>query len=111
MNNVPTTQTGESAIAATATGLVVGATVTPTQVRRPWRSTIRTVFQATVAGAAAAPLVYAAATQESPELATGAAGTLLVVAGGVTRVMALPVVEQFLRKFVPFLAAAPTPKA
>lgn len=83
---------------------------TPTQVRRPWRATIRTVFQAGVSAAAAAPVVYAAATQESAELATGAAGTVLVVSGAVTRVMALPVVEDFLQRFIPWLAATPADK-
>lgn len=80
-----------------------------TQTRHPWRAVVRTVFQATIAGAAAAPIVYQAATQESPELAGGAAATVLVVSGAITRVMALPVVEQFLRRFVPFLAASDTP--
>ncbi|MDI6911496.1 hypothetical protein [Nocardioides sp.] len=100
----------ETTTVTTPTGVVVGAAVTPTQVRRPWRSTIRTVFQAAVAAAAAAPLVYQAATQDSPELATGAAGAFLAVSAGVTRVMALPVTERFLRRFLPFLAAAPKPK-
>lgn len=93
---------------AATTGAQVVA-VTPTQVRRPWRATVRTLFQATIAAAAASPIVYQAATTESPELATGAAGTFLAVAAAVTRVMALPVVEQFIRRFVPFLAAAPKP--
>jgi hypothetical protein len=79
----------------------------PTQVRRPWRTTVRSVFQAVVAGSAAAPLVYQAITQESPEAATGAGATLLLVTGAVTRVMALPSVEEWLRRFVPFLAANP----
>ena len=80
-----------------------------TQTRHPWRATVRTVVQATIAGAAAAPIVYQAATQESPELAGGAPATVLVVSGAITRIMALPVVEQFLRRFVPFLAASDTP--
>jgi hypothetical protein len=81
--------------------------VEPTQVRHPWRATVRTVFAAVVAFASMAPLIYQAATGDSPERATGVAAIGLAVAGGVTRVLALPVVEQFLRRFVPFLAAQP----
>ena len=76
------------------------------QVARPWRATVRTVLQALVGLCAAAPLVYEAAVQGDAATATGAAGTVLVVAGAVTRVMALPVVEEWLERFVPWLAAA-----
>jgi hypothetical protein len=78
-----------------------------TQVRRPWRSTVRTIFQAVVAAAAAAPGVYSAATHHNADAATGWAAGGLAVAAAVTRVMALPAVETFLQRFVPFLAAEP----
>lgn len=78
-----------------------------TQVRRPWRTTARTVFQAIVGVAAATPVIYAAAAQESPELATGAAAIVVGGAGVITRVMALPQVEDLLQRFVPWLAADP----
>lgn len=84
-------------------------TAQPTQVRRPWRSTVRTVFQAVVAGAAVAPSVYEAATHHNPEAATGWAAGGLFIAGAITRVMALPKVEELLQRFVPFLAAQPKP--
>lgn len=76
-----------------------------TQVRHPWRTTVRTVFQAVVALAAGLPLVVAA---------TGGAklagvGTALVVAAAVTRVMSLPWTESFLQAFLPFLSAEPSP--
>lgn len=77
----------------------------PTQIRRPWRSTARTVFQAAIALAAMWGLVVEAL--GLPDWAWVSAS--LVVAGGVTRVMALPAVETFLRTFVPFLSAAPNP--
>lgn len=80
-------------------------TTTPTQVKRPWRSTVRTAFQAVVAGAAMADPIYSAATHHDPAAATGYAALGLAIAAGVTRVMALPAVETFLRRFVPFLAA------
>lgn len=83
------------------------ARVTPTQVRRPWRATIRTVFAVTVAIAAMAPfLVEASGVEESAAPVVG----FLAIAGGVTRVMALPQVETFLRRFLPFLAATPKEK-
>lgn len=83
---------------------------TTTQSKHPWRAVARTVFAGLVSGAAMAPLVYQAATQADPALATGWAGTGLVIAGGVTRVLALPSVNVFLARFLPFLAAAPTPE-
>lgn len=79
----------------------------PTQVRRPWRSTLRTAFQALVAGAAVAPAVYSAATNHNADAATGWAALGLAIAAGITRVMALPSVETLLQRFVPFLAAQP----
>lgn len=71
----------------------------------PWRRTARTVFQAAVGLAALAPFVYTAATQQEPEAAYGGFATALAVSAGVTRVMALPGVEQWLQRFLPFLAA------
>ena len=81
----------------------VTVAVAPTQVRRPWRSVARTVFQALVALAAMWGLVVA--TLGLPDWAWVSAS--LAVAGGITRVMALPAVEAFLRTYLPFLAAAP----
>lgn len=84
-------------------GYAVG--IAPTQIRRPRRTVIRTVFQALVALCAMAP-VLVATTGLSPEQLPWLAG-VLAIAGIVTRVMALPQVEIFLRKFLPWLAAAP----
>lgn len=75
------------------------------QTQHPWRTTVRTVVQAVVGLCTASPLVYQAATQESPLLATGAAGTVLGVTGAVTRIMALPAVDRWLHAFVPWLAS------
>jgi hypothetical protein len=82
----------------------VAAPATATQRRFPWRTTVRTSFQAGVALAAGAPFIYQAATNHDPAAATGAAGAALAVAAGITRVMALPVVDKFIRRFLPFLA-------
>lgn len=78
-----------------------------TQAEHPWRATTRTVFAIVVALAAMAPVIYTAATMASPEAATGAAAGVLAIAGAVTRIMALPGVEAFLKRFAPWLAAAP----
>lgn len=89
----------------------VDVVVTPTQVRRPWRSTIRTVFQALVGLAALAPLIAAAVEEATGYDLDGVPFVVVALAGAaaVTRVMAIPAVEAFLRRFLPFLAAAPSP--
>lgn len=78
-----------------------------TQTEYPWQTVVRGLFQALVALAGAAPLIYAAFTQQDPALAAGGVGTVLAVMGGITRVMALPAVEGFLQAHLPWLAAAP----
>lgn len=76
-----------------------------TQSAHPWRATIRTVFTAVIALSALAPLIYVAAAQQSPELATGAVAGILAASGALTRIMAIPGVEAFLQRFAPWLAA------
>ena len=87
------------------TNPVVQAATQPTQVKRPWKAVARTVFQALVAFAVLAPSIYSAAASRDAGEATGYAAVGLAIAGGITRVMALPGVNNFLRRFVPFLAA------
>lgn len=83
---------------------VAVAAAPATQVRRPWRATVRTVFQLLVGLAAMLPLLAdAAGLEETTPVLAGA----LAVSAAVTRVMALPAVEAFLESFVPFLAASP----
>lgn len=93
---------------ATSTPGSVAVVVEPTQVRRPWRTTIRTGFQATVALASLIPFIVTGAygDAETPAVVT----QVVVVSGAVSRVMALPQVETFLRTFLPWLAAAPAPQ-
>lgn len=74
-------------------------------VHRVKARTIRTIIQAGLGLAAMAPVIYEAAAQESPELATGGAALGLAVSAGVTRVMAHPLVEAWLQEYVPWLAA------
>ena len=79
----------------------------PTQVKRPWRATARTVFQGVIGAAAMAAPVYEAATHNDPAAAGGYAALGLGICAGVTRVMALPGVNGWLERFLPFLAAEP----
>lgn len=74
-------------------------------VAKPRKRTFRTLFQALVGIAPMVPLIYEAATRHSPEAATGAAAVAITISGVVSRVMALPSVEAFLQKFVPWLSA------
>lgn len=77
----------------------------PTQVKRPWRATARTAFAGVVGFAALLPFIIQA-TGLDPEVYPWLAG-VLAIAAAVTRIMALPQVEAFLQRFVPFLSAAP----
>lgn len=79
--------------------------INPTQVRRPWRSTLRTVFQALLALCVLFPLLVdqtGLTVADAPWLAVP-----LAVAAAAARIMALPQVEEFLRDHLSFLAAAP----
>lgn len=75
-----------------------------TQTRYPWRATLRTAFAVIVGLAAALPAIVAAS--GVPET-SGAVSIALGVATGITRVMALPQVDELLRKFMPWLATEP----
>lgn len=77
-----------------------------TQTVRPWRTVVRTVFQMVVALATLVPLVVTGVYSDGAEV-PAAVAQVVVVAGAVTRVMSLPVVEDFLSKFFPWLAADP----
>lgn len=74
---------------------------------QPARRVARTIFQAIVGFAAMAPLIYSAATQHNPGEASGYAAIALAITGAITRIMALPQVDAFLKVFVPFLGSTP----
>lgn len=82
---------------------------TPTQVKRPWRATARTVLQGLLGFLALLPFIVRDSGLD-PEVYPWLGG-ILAVAAVVTRVMALPQVEAFLQKYVPFLAATPRQRA
>lgn len=76
---------------------------TPTQVTYSWRTTVRTAFQVIVALAAMWGVVVVT-------LGLGGlpwAAASVTVAAAITRLMALPQVDDFLTRFVPWLAATP----
>lgn len=77
---------------------------TPTQVKRPWRATVRTVFQFVLALATLLPFILTGVYSDA-DAAPAAVGQVLAVAATVTRVMALPQVEDFLQSWFPWLAA------
>lgn len=77
-----------------------------TQARHPWRATIRTIFAAGVSLAAIWALIVEAAGVDATAPLVAAT---LAVAGAVTRILAIPGVESWLRRFFPWLAAAPEP--
>lgn len=76
-----------------------------TQEQYPWHAVVRTVFQAVIGFAAMwALIVEALGVDETlPWVAAS-----LAVTGGITRVMAIPAVNEWLTKYVPWLAATPT---
>lgn len=70
----------------------------PTQVVHPWRATVRTLIQVVAALAVAVPGIVAAIESGNPGL-TGPVGVAAITAAGiVTRVMALPAVNDFLTR-------------
>lgn len=78
---------------------------TPTQTRHPWRATVRTVFASVVALLSLLPVIAATARLD----AVPAVAQVLTVAATVTRVLAIPGVDGWLREYLPFLAAEPKP--
>lgn len=71
---------------------------TTTQEKYPWRATARTGLAVALPMLAGAPLIYQAATGHDPTAAGAVAGAVLAVSAGITRVMALPVINAFLQK-------------
>lgn len=75
----------------------------PTQTRHPWRATARTVVAGAIALATLLPYIVAGA-----HIDTGpGVGQVLAVAAAVTRILAIPGVDDWLRTYLPFLAAEP----
>lgn len=80
-------------------------TAQPSQVARPWHATVRTTLAAVVSVVAVvAP--HASAVDWSD---TSTYGLAVAVVALVTRILADPRVEEFLRHRAPWIAADPTP--
>lgn len=99
--NVPLAEAARNDV---ATGDDVLVAVVPTQVRRPWRATVRTGVQALLAFATLVPFLVGGIYEDGDYPAIVA--QVVAVSAGVSRVMALPQVDEFLRRFAPFLSAA-----
>lgn len=77
--------------------------MTPTQTRYPWRATLRTVLAALVGALSLLPTIAVTAGIDT----VPAVAQAVVVAGAITRVLANPAVDAWLRRYLPWLAAAP----
>lgn len=78
-------------------------TPTATQTKYPWRATLRTVFAAGVALLSLLPVVALTAGIDT----VPAVAQVLAVIAAVTRVLAIPGVDGWLRKYLPWLATSP----
>lgn len=76
-----------------------------TQSKYPWQTTIRTVFQAGVGLCAMVPIIV---NSSGFDQKSGAVVLGLSISAGVTRVMAIPQVNDWLNEFIPFLGAGPS---
>lgn len=76
----------------------------PTQSQHPWRATARTAFAFMVGFAPLAPVIVDAS---GVPAATPGVAAALAISAGVTRVLAAPQVNDFLQRWVPWLAAEP----
>lgn len=76
---------------------------TSTQARHPWRATARTFAAAVIGALTLIPVVAITAGVDT----VPAVAQVVAVAAAVTRVLALPAVDGWLRTYVPWLAAAP----
>jgi hypothetical protein len=76
---------------------------TSTQTRHPWRATARTVLAAGLALLPLLPTIAATAHVDTVPVVA----TVLVVAGAITRMLAHPAVDGWLRRFAPWLASSP----
>lgn len=74
-----------------------------TQTRHPWRATLRTIVAVAVGLASAAPVIAATAHIEAVPIVVQIVG----VASAVTRILAIPAVDEALRRYAPWLATSP----
>lgn len=82
----------------------VRARARASQARHPWRATARTIAAAVVA---LAPLAPALVDAVGLSRAAGVGLVVITIAGAITRVLAVPGVEQWMVTHLPWLAADP----
>lgn len=70
----------------------------PTQVGHPWRTTLRSIIQFVVPLATAVPLIVDAVQAGNPGASGPIAAAALAVSGAITRVMAIPQVNDLLTR-------------
>ncbi|MDV6276366.1 hypothetical protein R3Q06_22975 [Rhodococcus erythropolis] len=75
-----------------------------TQSLYPWRAVVRTVFALVVGFAPLLPVIVSAS---GISAAAPGVGVALAISAGVTRVLALPQVDAFLKHWAPWLATQP----
>lgn len=76
---------------------------TASQSAYPWRATVRTLFAAVIGFAAMWPLMVG--TMGLPT--DGWVASSIAATGAITRLMALPQFDAFIRSFLPWLTAEP----
>ncbi len=81
----------------------MGTVIGTTQVRHPWRATVRTVLAAALGILPLLPIIAGTAGIAAIPWVAG----VLAIAGAVTRVLAVPGVEAWLRKYFSWLSAEP----
>lgn len=75
----------------------------PTQTQHPWRATLRTVVAGVLGLLSLLPVIVAAGHLE----AVPGVAQALAVSAAVTRILAIPGVDAWLRRYLPWLAAQP----
>lgn len=76
----------------------------PSQIRRPWRATARTVAAAAVALMPALPSIAEAAGIETVPFVA----SILTTTALITRILAIPEVDDWMDQYLPGLSADPT---
>ncbi len=74
-----------------------------TQLRHPWRATLRTVAAGIVALAPVTGEIMAGAHLNT----TAVGGQIIGYAAATTRILAIPAVDNWLREYLPWLATSP----
>lgn len=86
-----------------------GVVLAVSQQEYPWRETTRTISATIIAGSLLGPPIFTAVTIGNPGGAAGSTAIALGIYGAFTRIMSIPGVNAFVKRFIPWLAAATKP--